>query len=72
MPKSVKFSDLWVGDRFLEGERLWTKISAGVARCHGPESLLLGDRGYGYIGDNANSFDGHDVVQFIPPTLKST
>jgi hypothetical protein len=64
--ENLKFNDLWVGDRFTSGGRLWTKIAPDVARHHSSACLLLGERSYGYIGDHVCSFERDDPVAFVP------
>lgn len=65
--ESVTFGELWVGDRFAVHGSLWTRLSPSTARKHGNESVALGQRGYGYIGDTICSFEADDVVEFVAP-----
>jgi len=62
----VKFSDLWVGDRFYVGKRLWTKLDHRTARQHSEQSISLNESGYGYIGDTICSFELEDKVNYDP------
>lgn len=62
----VKFSDLWVGDRFYSGKNLWTKLDHRTARQHSKQSISLREKGYGYIGDTICSFEPEDKVNFAP------
>jgi len=73
----VRFSDLWLGDRFqrldaarspYQGE-VWTKLGHDNARRHGPEEIRWGGKGYGYIGSASCSFEPDDFVKFIPVPL---
>ncbi len=64
---SVKFGDLWVGDRFVAYGSLWTCIDRETARKHGSESINLLERGYGYVGDTLCSFEPNSMVNFVPP-----
>lgn len=66
---NVIISQLWVGDRFKAHGALWTWIGDGCARRHCSESIDLGERGYGYIGDAVCSFDSRDVVRFVAPNV---
>ncbi len=66
------FNDLWVGDRFTAANGLWTKLDHRTARRHSPESIALGERGLGYVGDTICSFDKTDEVIFEAPDLAST
>jgi hypothetical protein len=67
MADPTVFSDLWVGDRFNAYGELWTKQGHDAARQHSKESIALGARGYGYIGDTICSFEPEDAVEFVPP-----
>lgn len=58
------FQQLWVGDRFTNGDTLWTKLDGQTARRHSPESISLGNSGVGYIWDTICSFDQDDLVVF--------
>lgn len=64
----MKFDDLWIGDRFVSGETLWTKIDHDTARQHSEQSIALGELGHGYIGDMICSFEYEDEVRFLPPS----
>lgn len=64
---NIKFRELTSGDRFYAYGSLWTRIQPGTARRHGPESIALKERGYGYIGDGICSFEEDELVKFIPP-----
>jgi len=67
--KRKKFSDLTLGDRFtIANGTVWTKIGTTTARKHSAESMRLGDRSYGYIGDPICSFEPKDLVRFTPLT----
>jgi hypothetical protein len=70
-PPSVKFSALWLGDRFTSGDKLWTKLSHSTARNHSSEELALEENGFGYIGSAVCSFEPDDMVVFAAVT-KST
>lgn len=61
------FNALWAGDRFTAFGSLWTKIGHDTARQHSPESVKLGEDGYGYLGDTICSFATSDPVEFDPP-----
>lgn len=65
----MRFDELWTGDRFIAYEALWTKIDPECARKHSKESMALGERGHGYIGDTICSFDREDEVRFLPPNV---
>ena len=65
----VVFNDLYVGDRFIAYEALWTKIDTDIARKHSEDSMNLGERGYGYRLDSICSFDNDDEVRFVPPPV---
>jgi hypothetical protein len=73
----VKFSDLWVGDRFqrLDGNckpaqgEVWTKLDRTGARRHGPEETRWGGKSYGYVGSASCSFELNDLVKFVPVAL---
>lgn len=67
-PELVSFGDLWVGDRFKSGDVLWTKTRPDIARRHCKESVALGARGLGYIGDAICTFEPGDLVAFVPPS----
>lgn len=62
----MTFSDLTGGDRFMAYGSLWTKLGHDTARKHSKESRMLGERGYGYIGDSLCSFERTDEVEFVP------
>jgi hypothetical protein len=64
---TVQFSELTHGDRVLCHGALWTKIDQSYARKHGDESIALGKRGYGYIGDSFCSFEQNISVVFVSP-----
>ena len=68
----MRFDELWVGDRFVAYDALWTKIGHGCARKHGKESMVLGDSGHGYRGDTLCSFESEDDVRFLPPNAELT
>lgn len=61
------FGALWVGDRFMAYGNLWTRLDHRTARQHSPESIKLGERGGGYIGDTICSFTSDEEVEFVPP-----
>lgn len=65
----VMISKLWVGDRFYAYDKLWTYLGEHTARNHRKESIQLGERGYGYIGDTICSFEPDELVRFVPPQL---
>jgi hypothetical protein len=68
----VRIRQLWVGDRFEVYDSLWTYTGASgdgiwaTARKHSPESIALGEKGYGYIGDAICSFRLSYWVRFVP------
>jgi hypothetical protein len=65
----LTFFDLWVGDRFLAFDAIWTKLDIEYARHHTDVSLRLEARGYGYIGDSVCTFENNVPVQFLLPTI---
>jgi len=69
--KKIKFSELWLGDRFIplniKHSSLWTKVGVDTARKHSKQSQELKDNGYGYIGDVICSFNDDDIVIFVHP-----
>jgi hypothetical protein len=65
----VKFSQLWVGDRFISGNRLWTKLETDTARNHSNQERALNERSWGYIGSSICSFEKDDIVDFVPAKL---
>lgn len=65
--EQTTFGALWVGDRFATLGTLWTKLGHDTARQHSAESIALGQRGEGYIGDAICSFEREDAVTFVPP-----
>lgn len=70
--RMVRIRQLWVGDRFEVYGSLWTYTGASgdgiwaTARKHSPESIALGEKGYGYIGDAVCSFRLSYWVRFVP------
>lgn len=68
MTRVTKFSELWAGDRFRANGALWSKLDHETARKHSMESLQLGVRGAGYMGDPLCSFEAGDSVIFVDPT----
>lgn len=69
MRTKVKFKELWIGDRFLAHNGLWTKISKDTARQHCERELNLKERGWGYIGSAHCSFEEPEYeVEFVPAT----
>jgi hypothetical protein len=72
LPRRVRIRQLWVGDRFEVYGSLWTYNGASgdgtwaTARKHSFESIALGERGHGYIGDAICSFKLTDWVRFVP------
>jgi hypothetical protein len=66
----MKFSELCSGDRFSSFGSVWTKLDQDTARKHSSESIALGDRGYGYVGDAFCSFEHDREVIFVAPNVK--
>lgn len=64
----MTFGDLTSGDRFTAYGALWTKLSPSTARKHSTDSLALGAKGYGYVGDSLCTFEQTDLVEFVPVT----
>ena len=69
MEDKVKVKDLWVGDRFYDGKRLWTKLDMkNNCRAHEAPEMKLKERGYGYIGSMMGQFEPDYLVKFDPAT----
>lgn len=75
---AIPFSKLWVGDRFKRMDsrglvidsEVWTKTDVKSARRHGPEETRWGADSYGYMGSATCSFEGNDLVKFIPVPIQ--
>jgi hypothetical protein len=74
--RGVAVSKLTQGDRFLWRDTLYTWLKPDhsiasrkwiIARKHGPDSIRLGMRGYGYNGDSIVAFPWRTRVEFVPP-----
>lgn len=68
MKETIEFKELWVGDRFVFQNNLYTKIDLTTARSHSQYAMELKDKGYGYIGDVIVSIHEHHRVRFIAPS----
>ena len=62
----LRFDELFIGDRFVFVNTLWTKVDPDAARKHSKSSIALAAKGFGYVGDTICSFERNDKVDFVP------